>query len=121
MDLPEIFRGESLMRLVQGAALGCAAMLGVGFGFAGWVTGGEAAKLAEDSANKATVSIAAPICVENFQRGQDAAGQMAQFKRTSSWQQGAFIEKGGWAMMSGAKTLSPGVAQACANMLNALK
>lgn len=121
MELPEIFQAESLKRLAQSAALGCAVMLGVGFGFAGWLTGGEAAKLAENSASKATVAIAAPICVENFQRGPEAADQLAQLKRTSSWQQGAFIEKGGWAMMSGAKTLSPGVAQACASLLNAQK
>jgi hypothetical protein len=38
-----------------------------------------------------------------------------------SWQQGSFIEKGGWATMPGGESANEAVAQACATMLSSLQ
>jgi hypothetical protein len=46
---------------------------------------------------------------------------MTELKKVSSWQQGAFIEKGGWAKMPGSDTSNSAVAEACATMLGNLK
>ena len=46
---------------------------------------------------------------------------MVEFKRVSSYQQGTFIEKGGWATLPGSDTANSSVAYACATMLNNLK
>ena len=46
---------------------------------------------------------------------------LAELKKTSSWEQSTFVEKGGWAVMPGSKSADSGVPQACANMLSNLK
>jgi hypothetical protein len=46
---------------------------------------------------------------------------MAELKKVSSWMQDSYIEKGGWATFSGDAAPERGVAQACANLLTALK
>jgi hypothetical protein len=121
MEFPEMLKAESLTRLVQGAVVGCAATLAVGFGWGGWMLGSTASTLAEKSASSAVVAAVAPICVEHFQRGPDAASKMIELKKTSTWQQAAFIEKGGWAVMPGSTSANYGVTSACATMLNNLK
>ena len=41
MEMPAILRGDSLTRLLQGAAVGAVATLFIGFYWGGWVTGGN--------------------------------------------------------------------------------
>lgn len=91
----------------------------VGFTWGGWVTGGRADSDATQRANTAVVTALAPICVERFQRAADASGNLAALKKTDSWSQGDFVEKGGWATMPGAKAGDQvsAVAKACALLL----
>jgi hypothetical protein len=37
--------------------------------------------------------------------------------KVNSWQQGPFVEKGGWATLPGSDPANSAVAQACANLL----
>jgi hypothetical protein len=115
------YRGESLTRLVQGAAVGAVATLVIGFGWGGWMLGGSAKELAENAATSAVVAAIAPICADQFQRSADAAANLTALKKVSSYDQGAFIEKGGWAVMPGDKTPDSGVPQACAALLSSVK
>ena len=115
------YQGESLKKLLQGAALGAFATLGIGFSWGGWMLGSTAKTLADSTANSAVVAAIAPICVEQFEHSSDANGNLAELKKTSSWQQSTFVEKGGWAVMPGSKSAEAGVPQACANMLSNLK
>jgi hypothetical protein len=121
MEMPEILQGDSLKRLLQGAAVGAVATMIVGFNWGGWMLGGTARELAYAAANSAVVAAIAPICVDQFQRSADATTNLAELKKTSSWQQATFVEKGGWAVMPGSKSADSGVPQACANMLSSLK
>ena len=121
MHLPPILQGESLTRLLQGAALGAAATLIVGFYWGGWVTGGAAKEMAQKSATVALVTALAPICVDKFQRSTDAATNMTELKKASSWQQSSFIEKGCWATFSGSDQANSSVADACATLLGNLQ
>ena len=120
MALPPILQGDSLTRLLQGAAAGVVATLIVGFYWGGWVTGGKASEMAQKSANTALVTALAPICVDKFQHSADATTNMTELKKVSSWQQGTFISKGGWATMPGNDTANSAVAEACANLLGNL-
>ena len=72
-------------------------------------------------ASSAVVAAIAPICVDRFQRSADAANHLTELKKTDSWQQAAFVEKGGWAIMPGSKSVESGVSQACAALLSNLK
>jgi hypothetical protein len=115
------YRGESLKRLLQGAAVGAVATLAIGFGWGGWMLGSTAKTLADSTANSAVVAAIAPICVDQFQHSADAANNLTTLKKTSSYEQAAFVEKGGWAIMPGSKEVDSGVPQACAALLSNLK
>jgi hypothetical protein len=121
MELPAFLQGESPTRLLQGAAAGAAATLIVGFYWGGWVTGGTAKDMTQRSTNAAVVAALSPICVDKFQHSAAAANNMTELKKVSSYQQGTFIEKGGWATLPGSDAANSAVAEACANMLNNLK
>ena len=114
-------QGESLKRLVQGAAVGVVATLVIGFGWGGWMLGSAAKTLADSAASSAVVAAIAPICVDQFQRSAGAGNNLTELKKTNSWQQAAYVEKGGWAVMPGSKTVDTGVPQACAAILSNLK
>jgi hypothetical protein len=115
------YRGESLTRLLQGVAVGAIATLVIGFGWGGWMLGGSAKTLADNTASSAVVAAIAPICVDQFQRSADAANNLTELKKTDRWQQAAYVEKGGWAVMPGSKEADSGVPQACAALLSNLK
>jgi|SRR5580658_2551843 hypothetical protein len=115
------YRGESLTRLLQGVAAGAIATLVIGFGWGGWMLGSSAKTLADNTASSAVVAAIAPICVDQFQRSADAANNLTELKKTDSWQQAAYVEKGGWAVMPGSKAADSGVPQACAALLGNVK
>jgi hypothetical protein len=47
------YQGESLKRLLQGAAVGVAATVAIGFGWGGWMLGSSAKTLADSTASSA--------------------------------------------------------------------
>ena len=121
MQVPSILQGESLTRLLQGVAAGAIATIVIGFNWGGWITGGSANEMVQKSTSSAVVSALAPICVDNFNRQVNAAASLIELKKVSSWQQGSFIEKGGWATMPGVTAPDTAVARVCAEMLGNLK
>ena len=104
-----------------GFAGGAIAAAIIGFTWGGWVTGGKAEETALQRANAAVVTALAPVCVERFQRTPEAAANLAALKKTESWSQGDFVEKGGWAAPAGSKPSdhTASVAKACATLLAA--
>ena len=72
----------------------------VGFSWGGWVTGGSAREMAEDSAAQARQELAAVVCVDRFMAAPDASVQLTALKEMErSYQQGKFVEEGGWAII----------------------
>jgi len=74
--------------------------------------------MADDRAVAAVVAALAPICVDKFQRQEDAAAKLIELKKMVAWNQASFIAAQGWATMPGSgapKTLA--VARACADLL----
>ena len=104
-----------------GAIGGAVALAIVGFTWGGWVTGRTADEKASQRANSAVVSALAPICVDKFQHAAGASSNLVELKKVSSWQQGSFVEKGGWATLPGSSSPDSAVARACADMLSNLK
>jgi hypothetical protein len=82
--------------------------------------GSTAKTLADGTANSAVVAAIAPICVDQFQHSADVANNLTALKKTSTWEQAAYVEKGGWATMPGSKAADSGVSQACAAILGSL-
>jgi hypothetical protein len=104
-----------------GAVAGAIALAIIGFNWGGWVTGGTAEQKASQRAERAVIAALAPVCVDNFRRQANADTSLAELGKVNSWQQGAFIEKGGWATMPGSNSPDSAVARACAEMLGQAK
>ena len=72
----------------------------VGFSWGGWVTGGSAREMAEDSAAQARQELAAVVCVDRFMAAPDVGVQLTALKDIESpYAQGKFVEDGGWAII----------------------
>lgn len=106
--------------LVWSCAAGAIAATAVGFAWGGWVTGGAATKMAEAAAVSARSTLVAAICVDRFRASPDASAQLVTLKGLQSWDRGAFIEKGGWALMPDQPQPSKVEAKLCADQLAAL-
>ena len=121
MNMPEILQGDSPVRLFQGAVAGAALSMVIGFGWAGWTLGGTTAKMVDEASRSAVITALAPICVDKFKRASNATENLATLRKTASYEQGTYVEKGGWATLPGSDASNYAVAQACANMLTTLK
>jgi hypothetical protein len=72
----------------------------VGFSWGGWVTGGSAQEMAEESAAQARQELAAVVCVDRFMAAPDAGVQLTALQEiTTPRGQGKFVEDGGWAII----------------------
>jgi hypothetical protein len=120
--MPVILQGESLKRLLQGAAAGVVATMIVGFNWGGWTLGSTVEKVAKERADSAVVAYLAPICVDQFRQAVNASANLSELSKISyAWDRGTFVEKGGWAIMPGSDKTDPAVARACAETLGSLK
>ena len=115
----ETYRPTKVL-LVWSCAACIIATVVVGFTWGGWVTGGTARSMAEAAATSGRDELVAAICVDRFQNGRDAHGQLAALKELQSWNRGAFIEKGGWATMPDMAKPTNTAARLCADQLVAL-
>jgi alpha/beta superfamily hydrolase len=100
-----------------GAAAGAIALAIYGFSWGGWVRAGTAEAAAKQRAETAVVAALLPVCVASFNSSADAAVHTAALKKTSSWEQGSYVEKGGWANMPGSTKANTDLARACAEAL----
>jgi hypothetical protein len=118
MELPSILQGESLTRLLQGAAVGAATTMIIGFNWGGWTLGSTVEKVAKERADSAVVVALAPICVDKFRQAVNATENLSELNNISyAWDRSTFVEKGGWATMPGASSPDTSVARACAEMI----
>jgi hypothetical protein len=121
MQLPAIFKDHSLKRLLQGAAVGAVVTMIGGFNWGGWSLESTSAKRADDGSRAAVIAVLAPICVDKFQHSADATNNFVELKKVSTYMQGSFVEKGGWATSAGSERANSAVAEACASRLANLK
>jgi hypothetical protein len=118
MQVPSILQGESRTRLLQGIVIGAAATMAIGFSWGGWMTSRTANTLAAEHAQNAVVAALTPICVAKFLQEPDSKANLAALQKISSnWQQGDYLEKGGWATRPGATSPDYLLARACAEKL----
>jgi len=82
------------------------------------MTSNSAGKFADERADAAVVAALTPICVEKFEHNADVAANLVALKSISlSWEQGKFIERGGWATRPGATSPDYALGRACADRL----
>ena len=88
MQLPSFLQGESLTRLLQGAAAGAVAIMFVGFYWGGWSLGSTADKMAKERSDLAVVSALAPVCADKFRALPDAEAKLVALSKVDSWKRG---------------------------------
>ena len=93
MQIPSILQGESLTRLLQGAAAGAVATMVVGFSWGGWSLGSTADKMAKERSNLAVVAALAPVCADKFRAQPDAAAKTVALSKVDSWKRAEEFSK----------------------------
>lgn len=100
------------------ALAGIVATLVVGFGLAGWVTGGTAQKMSDEASAAAHNQLAAAVCAEHFLRATDAKARLAKLQALQWWERDDHLAQAGWATMPGEKEPNGAVAEMCAQRLS---
>jgi hypothetical protein len=85
MGMPPILQGESLKRLLQGAAAGAVATMFVGFYWGGWSLSSTAYKMAKERSELAVVAALAPVCADKFRAMPDAEAKQVALSKVDSW------------------------------------
>src|SRR6266446_8254546 len=85
MQLPSTLQGESLTRLLQGAAAGAVATMFVGFYWGGWSLGSTADKMAKERSELAVIAALAPVCADKFRALPDAAAKQVALSKVDAW------------------------------------
>jgi hypothetical protein len=85
MQVPSMFQGESLKRLLQGAVVGAVATIVVGFNWGGWSLGSTADKMAREQSKLAVVAALAPACADKFRAQPDAAAKTIALSKVDAW------------------------------------
>jgi len=83
-----MLQGESLKRLLQGAAVGAVATIAVGFGWGGWSLGSTAERMAKERSGLAVVAAMAPVCADKFRALPDAEAKTIALSKADSWRRG---------------------------------
>ncbi|MFQ5931404.1 MAG: hypothetical protein ACE5MM_03250 [Nitrospiraceae bacterium] len=100
-----------------GAVGGAIVLAIIGFSWGGWVTGGTAQKIAEQTALDAVADRLAPICVAQFNQDPEKDQKLKELEETNSWERGDYVGKQGWATMPGEKKPDSRVANECASQI----
>ncbi len=99
------------------AAGAVAATLVIGFGFAGWVTGGTAEEMSTKAATEARQQLATAICVQEFLKAKDVTTRLTNLKKAEWYQRDEIVAGNGWATMPDRKEPNTVVAEMCASKL----
>jgi hypothetical protein len=85
MEVPSMLQGDSLKRLLQGAAAGAVATIVVGFYWGGWSLGSTADKMAKARSEVAVIAALAPVCAKEFRALPDAEAKQVALSKVDSW------------------------------------
>jgi len=117
MQVPSLLQGESLTRLLQGAAAGAAATIFVGFYWAGWTLGSTVDKIAKDRSDAAVVVALAPVCAEKFGALPDAAAKKIALTKVDTWKRADEFPKE-FVTLPGQSYTNAALVDACYLLLN---
>ena len=120
MQVPSILEGESLKRLLQGAAAGAIATMVVGFYWGGWSLGSTADKMAKERSNLAVIAALAPVCADKFRALPDALAKQAGLSKIESWKRRDEFPKE-FVTLPGESYPSSALVDACSTLLLAPK
>ncbi len=120
MQVPSMLQGESLKRLLQGAAAGAVATIIVGFSWGGWSLASTADKMAKERSELAVVAALAQVCADKFRALPDADAKKVALSKVEPWKRrDEFPEE--FVTLPGEKYPSSALVFACSTLLLAPK
>src|SRR5436853_5465636 len=120
MQMPAMLEGESLTRLLQGAAVGAVATMFVGFYWGGWSLGSTADKMAKERSELAVIAALAPVCADKFRALPDFDAKQVALSKVDSWKRRDEFPKE-LVTLPGESYASSGLVDACYTLLLAPK
>jgi hypothetical protein len=118
MEMPAMFKAESLARLGQGALVGAVATMIIGFNWGGWVLGQTAENNAALRVNIALVQAYGPVCIERFKQQPNVEAKWIELTKVETWRRESYIQDSGFATPPGSTSPNSAVADACAEALS---
>ena len=118
MEMPAMFKAESLTRLAQGAFVGAVATMIIGFSWGGWVLGKTAENDAALRVNTALVQAYGPVCIERFKHQVNVEAKWVELTKLDTWRRDDYIKQSGFATPPGSTSPNPAIADACAEALS---
>lgn len=98
---------------IYGALLGAAFLSIAGFSWAGWMTKGDANKMASRMAQSEVVAALVPICVDLSRTDTDRIAKLAAIRLETPYKRREAIMEAGWATVPGSDRPNRDLAQAC--------
>ena len=95
--------------------------LTLGFTWGGWTTGSKAQFAAEAMASDAVAKRLAPICVAQFNADPARVQKLKDLNAVSSYEQGDYVKKQGWATISGEAEPNSKAADECVKLLTQIR
>ena len=120
MQVPSILQGESRKRLLQGAAVGAAATIVVGFNWGGWSLGSTADKMAKERSELAVIAALAPVCADKFRALPDAKAKTVVLSKVYPWKRADEFPNE-FVTLPGETSPSSALVDACSTLLLAPK
>ena len=109
---------QSIKPVVWGAVAGSVITMIIGFSYGGWITMGTAARLAQQQADTSVTTALVPVCIAQSKADRAVLKKIGELTAlTSSYDQGDFVTKMGWATIPGSRDPVRDVAEACAATL----
>jgi hypothetical protein len=115
-----MLQGESVKRLLQGAAAGAVATIVVGFYWGGWSLGSTADKIAKQRTELAVIAALAPVCADKYRGLPDAEAKQVALSKVDSWKRPDEFPKE-FVTLPGESRPNSALADACYTLLLAPK
>jgi hypothetical protein len=90
----------------------------VGFSWGGWVTSGTAQRNSDVKVEEAVAGRLTPFCVVQVNQDPKKAQKLKELKEISTWEQGEYVKKQGWATMPGEREPESSIAAACVKLIS---
>lgn len=100
---------EKVKLVAAGVGAGAFVLLGVGFGWGGWVLPSKA----DEMAQTAVIERLVPICVAQFLQDPARERKLAELQKAGYAEQTSYLQQQGWATMPGTEEPNPAVAERC--------
>ncbi len=98
---------------IYGAIIGAVAVSIIGFNFGGWMTGGNADKMAKMHANDEVAQAMVPVCLGMSASDPQRVAKLATIREAKGYNRRNEIMKTGWATLPGTDTPNRALAEAC--------